>query len=115
MRAAAAYMEKEKNHISSDDENADLKSAFEAVREMISRGEVSAALERLKCIETLNPNNMDEVFYLRGNAYRKLGDWRMALNNYSFAEELNPNGAAAEAKRVIMNILEFYNKDMYNQ
>ena len=57
----------------------------------------------------------DELYYLRGNAYRKLCDWQQALNNYLEAISLNPQGPATEAHRMLMEILEFYNKDMYNQ
>lgn len=57
----------------------------------------------------------DELYYLRGNAYRKLCNWQQALNNYLEAISLNPQGPAVEAHRMLMEILEFYNKDMYNQ
>ena len=49
------------------------------------------------------------------NAYRKLGDWQMALNNYLEAIALNPESPAVQARAMAMDILEFYNKDMYNQ
>ena len=39
----------------------------------------------------------------------------MALNNYLEAIDLNPESPAVHAREMIMNILEFYNKDMYNQ
>lgn len=57
----------------------------------------------------------DELYYLRGNAYRKLGNWQMALNNYLEAIALNPESPAVHARAMLMDILEFYNKDMYNQ
>ena len=74
----------------------------EAIRlldEMLGRAEASA----------------DELYYLRGNAYRKLGNWQMALNNYLEAIALNPESPAVHARAMLMDILEFYNKDMYNQ
>ena len=49
------------------------------------------------------------------NAYRKMGDWQQALNNYLEAIERNPESPAVSARDMIMNILNFYNKDMYNQ
>ena len=39
----------------------------------------------------------------------------MALNNYLEAIEKNPESPAVNAKKMLMDILEFYNKDMYNQ
>ncbi|MBO5507222.1 MAG: tetratricopeptide repeat protein, partial [Bacteroides sp.] len=57
----------------------------------------------------------DEPYYLLGNAYRKMGDWQQALNNYLEAIERNPESPAVSARDMLMNILNFYNKDMYNQ
>ncbi len=37
------------------------------------------------------------------------------LNNYLEAIERNPESPAVSARDMIMNILNFYNKDMYNQ
>ena len=54
---------------------------------------------------TMNP------YYLLGNAYRKMGNWQQALNNYLEAIERNPESPAVSARDMIMNILNFYNKD----
>lgn len=54
------------------------------------------------------------AFYLRGNAYGKLGDWRNAINNYCSATELCPDSPAAEAYKRAIAILDFYNHDLYN-
>ena len=84
-------------------------------KELIGKGEVESAIQLLnQCIA--NPDACtDEPFYLLGNAYRKQGNWQMALNNYLEAIEKNPESPAVDAKRMLMDILEFYNKDMYNQ
>ena len=39
----------------------------------------------------------------------------MAINNYLEALDINPASPAGEAKDMLVDILEFYNKDMYNQ
>jgi len=57
----------------------------------------------------------DELFYLLGNAWRKKGNWQMAMNNYLEAVNLNPESPAANALEIANEILAFYNKDMYNQ
>ena len=57
----------------------------------------------------------DELFYLLGNAWRKKGNWQMAMNNYLEAVHLNPESPAARALEIANEILDFYNKDMYNQ
>lgn len=84
-------------------------------KEWISNGEVKSAIQLLnECIAN-NKACTDEPFYLLGNAYRKQGNWQMALNNYLEAIEKNPQSPAVNAKKMLMEILEFYNKDMYNQ
>ena len=55
-----------------------------------------------------------EAYYLRGNAYRRLNDLRMAQNSYLESAELDPEGPGAQAFGVLQEILEFYNKDYYN-
>ena len=57
----------------------------------------------------------DELFYLLGNAWRKKGNWQMAMNNYLEAIHLNPESPAQQALEIANEILAFYNKDMYNQ
>lgn len=57
----------------------------------------------------------EEAYYLRGNAYRKKGNWQQALNNYQAAIELNPHSPAVQAQQMAMDILNFFNKDMFNQ
>ena len=57
----------------------------------------------------------DELFYLLGNAWRKKGNWQMAMNNYLEAIHLNPESPAKQALDIANEILDFYNKDMYNQ
>ena len=57
----------------------------------------------------------DRAYYLLGNAYRKKGDWQGAINNYLEAMEINPDSPAKNAYSIANDILDFYNKDMYNQ
>lgn len=57
----------------------------------------------------------DTLFYLLGNAWRKKGNWQMAMNNYLEAVHRNPESPAQQALDIANEILAFYNKDMYNQ
>ena len=57
----------------------------------------------------------DSLFYLLGNAWRKKGNWQMAMNNYLEALDINPDSPAKQALDIANEILDFYNKDMYNQ
>ncbi len=85
------------------------------IKELISQGDVTQALEQLDQLLESDFSAKDVVYYLRGNAYRKQGNWQQALNNYQYAMDLNPESPAREARRMVMDILNFYNKDMYNQ
>lgn len=83
---------------------------------LLDAGKVDEAIHHLdEQLAIPSPEAADELYYLRGNAYRKLGDWQMALNNYLEAIALNPESPAVQARAMAMDILEFYNKDMYNQ
>lgn len=55
-----------------------------------------------------------DEWYRQGNDYRRQGRWHDAINCYIVATELDPNSPAAEAKKMLDDILEFYNKDAYN-
>ena len=56
----------------------------------------------------------DALYYLLGNAWRKKGNWQMAINNYHEAVRMNPASPAAGALEIANDILNFYNKDLYN-
>ncbi len=88
---------------------------LEAIKKELNEGNVNAVIRKLDILIKNSPSSSDELYYLRGNAYRKLGNWQMALNNYLEAIERNPNSPALQAKEMVMDILNFYNKDMFNQ
>lgn len=87
---------------------------LKTIKELISQGSVKQAIQMLDDYLQDSSTFRDEAFYLRGNAYRKLGNWKEALNNYRLAIELNPESPAVQAQQMAMHILNFYNKDMYN-
>lgn len=55
-----------------------------------------------------------EDYYQQGNAFRKQGLWHEAMNSYSKAMEIDKDSPAAEARRMLEDIMNFYCKDMYN-
>lgn len=85
------------------------------IKSKIDDGEIDAAIQELNKLLAQHPDNADYAYYLLGNAFRKQGDWQGALNNYQEAIALNTDSPASEARRMVMDILEFYNKDMFNQ
>lgn len=55
-----------------------------------------------------------QEYYLQGNAYRKQQQWAEALNAYEAATALDPASPAAAARKMLMNIMEYYCKEYYN-
>lgn len=87
---------------------------MEEIRKLLRENRIEEAIGKLDAMLEQEPTS-DEAFYLRGNAYRKLGNFQQALNNYLSAIELNPESPAREAHDMLMEILDFYYKEMYNQ
>ena len=87
---------------------------METIRQLLQDGKIDEAICLLDEM-IANDSTSDEAFYLRGNAYRKRSDWQQALNNYLVAMELNPDSPAHQAYRMVIEILDFYHKDMFNQ
>ncbi|MCD7978129.1 MAG: tetratricopeptide repeat protein [Tannerellaceae bacterium] len=83
------------------------------IKHLISGGQTETAIQLLNELIENNKTN-DEAYYLRGNAYRKTGNFKEALTNYLVAIELNPDSPAVQAHHMLMDILNFYNKDLYN-
>ena len=85
------------------------------IKGLINNGETKLAIEKLTELLTSDIDNKDIIYYLFGNAYRKMNNWQGALNNYQEAININPDSPAKDAREMMMNIINFYNKDMYNQ
>ena len=92
-----------------------MKQELSVIKELIKEGKLDMAIEQLNDHIHKGLPHDDEPYYLLGNAYRKQGNWQLALNNYLEAIERNPESPAVHAHRIMMDILNFYNKDMYNQ
>ena len=87
----------------------------ERIRNLLSTERADEAIAELEAFRSAGGTLDDELFYLLGNAWRKKGNWQMAMNNYLEAVHLNPGSPAQQALDIANEILDFYNKDMYNQ
>lgn len=56
----------------------------------------------------------DEVCYLLGNINRKRSNWKEALQWYAHAIEMNAESPALQAREMLVQIMDFYDKDRYN-
>ncbi|MBD5278841.1 MAG: hypothetical protein HDS32_06350 [Bacteroides sp.] len=50
----------------------------------------------------------------RGRLYWALGRRSEAINDYLAAQRINPDGKASQLLKATYDILNFYNKDLYN-
>lgn len=80
-------------------------------------GNVEAAIEGFtQIIDTpsVSVQDADEALTERGLLYWKLGRRADAINDYNKAIALNPASRAVQVKEATYEILNFYNKDLYN-
>ena len=87
----------------------------ERIKALLEASDADGAIALLEQYRAGGGEMDDTLFYLLGNAWRKRGNWQMAMNNYLEATALNPESPAAQALDIANEILDFYNKDMYNQ
>lgn len=92
-----------------------MNNKLQNINQLIRDGQIDFATAELKQLLTHPGCKKSEVYYLLGNLYRKQADWQNALNSYQEAIVLDPDSPAVSARRMILDILEFYNKDMFNQ
>ena len=87
--------------------------SIEDINRMIGENELEKALvhleERLAC----DPQD-DGAYYLKGALFWKQGNWKLAIENYLKATEINPEGPARQAYEMVMEIINFSNPDLYN-
>ena len=86
----------------------------ENVNQALLEGKMDQAFEQLQQMIAANPKD-DEAHYLMGNYYRKIGETRLSMNSYLAAIDINPESPAQFAYDHMIKVLDFYNKDMYNQ
>ncbi len=55
-----------------------------------------------------------DYYYQLGNQYRRQGNFQQANEAYMEAMSLDPESPAAEAKKMMDNIMNYYHKDAYN-
>ena len=88
---------------------------LDAIEVILRDGSADEAIRLLEEFIASSAIPSDRAYYLLGNAHRKKGDWQRAINNYLEAMAINPDSPAKNAYKMANEILDFYNKDMYNQ
>lgn len=87
---------------------------LEEIRSKINDGiSKEEAIRLLTEFIDANPKN-DEALTLRGMQHWGMGERAKAINDYLAAIEINPDSKARLALKATNEILDYYNKDLYN-
>lgn len=92
-------------------------NSIQEIKDLIENGRIELALSRLDAMVNSNGDSelqLDTCYYLKGNAYRKQGNWQLALNNYQLAMDINGQSPAKHAYQSLMDVLNYYDKQRYN-
>lgn len=87
---------------------------FQNIYDALSANELTEALHMVKEAEAEHGNTA-ELYYLKGKVHMKKSEWTRAMSCFLKAEEIEPHGPARECRLMLNDIMEFYNKDMFNQ
>lgn len=83
------------------------------IHESLTQQAIEAA-ERMVAQQGVKDADKAQAYYLMGNAYRQLNDFRRAMGCYLEAVELDPESPAAAAYEAAQQVLGFYDHDLYN-
>ncbi len=86
---------------------------FASVRSLTEREEYAKAMQEIDNLLSEDDKN-DMAWYLKGNIFKKQEQWQDAINCYTQAISLNPKNPATTMRRICIDILNFYDKTMYN-
>lgn len=86
---------------------------MDKIKEHVEAGRLDEAIVLLEQKKADNPNDA-EVLYELGCVYWKKQDWKHCLDCYAEAVSIDPDSPASEARKMVLDILQFYNKEMFN-
>ena len=84
------------------------------IQEALAQNDANEALRLIALIQEDRRHDA-ELLCLEGKAYLKKSDWRRAQNAFLKADHISPDGTAKQYLHMLSSIMDFYNKDMYNQ
>ncbi len=87
---------------------------IQEIKQHIQAGDPAEQCVQMLTVYIQSHPSDDEAFYLRGVRYWSLGKRSLAINDYLMAIKLNPKSKATMAIKTSYEILNYYNKDLYN-
>lgn len=82
------------------------------VERLTAEGEYDKVLSKFEDEISVNPTS--ELYYQRGRLLWKLGRKTEAMSDYGRAIELDPESPAVAALQMAREVMDFYNRDLYN-
>lgn len=88
---------------------------IEEIKKDINDGIVNrdVLIQELSTLISSNPTN-DEAYLQRGLLHWRAGQRAKAINDYNQALRINPDSEARLVLKATYDILNFYNKDLFN-
>lgn len=83
------------------------------IRELVKGMSAEEAVKTLTEYIGTHPDD-DAALTLRGLKYWSIGERALAINDYLAAIRINPDSKAHEALNAANEILNYFNKDLYN-
>ncbi len=90
-----------------------MQEKYKQIRLLTDREEYDKALYICEELIKTYPKD-DTLWYLRGNVYKKQEQWQPAIDSYTEAISINRQSPATTMRRICIDILNFYDKTMYN-
>lgn len=89
-------------------------TSYEVIGQATEQGKLADALSQIEQHLQETPGDA-HLHYLRGNVFMKRGEWGAAMSCFKHAASLDAESPATEVLAMLTDIMNFYNKDMYNQ
>lgn len=86
---------------------------FSELKQSVERLSGNEAVKVISDFIEEHPDN-DEAYTLRGMKYWGMQNRSAAINDYLTAIRINPESKAVQALKAANEILDYYNKDLYN-
>ncbi|MBQ9255161.1 MAG: tetratricopeptide repeat protein [Bacteroidales bacterium] len=90
-----------------------MENNYNKIRELTEKEQYSDALSMVDSLINEFPKD-DMLWYLKGNVFKKQEQWQQAIDSYTQAISINPKNPATTMRRICIDILNFYDKTLYN-
>ena len=86
----------------------------EEIKNLIDAGHAKEARNLIETALAKEPD-IAMLHFLHGRCFMKESRWGEAISCFLKAEAIDPQSPARESREMLCDIMDFYNKDMYNQ